>query len=384
MAEKNKQRTEAIENERVEKDRQLEITERERIVTLAQIDRDKIVETEQKNIQEVIRQRVELEKTVVAEKERIKDTEAFAAADREKQVAVTQAEKEAEEALVKDIKSAEAAKKAAALKAEEEKYKEVTAANAAKESSLLKAEEKLTLADAEEKSAEKYASAKKLEAGGVTAIEAAGGLAEAQVMNAKADATEKQGTAEANVMQMKYTAEAKGINEKAEAMKEFDGVGREHEEFKLRLNKDRDIELAQINVHKDIAEQQAEVLGEALKQANIDIVGGDGQFFDKIINSITNAKAVDRLTTHSDVLNDVKETFFNGDPEYFKDQFGKWIKQFGISSDDVRNLSISAVLAKMISKADGTHLKSTLERAMKLAEDTGLADQPAKLAVSKK
>ena len=38
VAEKNKQRTEAVEAERVEKDRALEATERERIVTLAQIE----------------------------------------------------------------------------------------------------------------------------------------------------------------------------------------------------------------------------------------------------------------------------------------------------------------------------------------------------------
>ena len=42
------------------------------------------------------------------------------------------------------------------------------------------------------------------------------------------------------------------ITEKAEAMKIFDGVGREHEEFKLNLNKDKEIELAQISVTKDI------------------------------------------------------------------------------------------------------------------------------------
>ena len=111
VAQKNKERTNAIETERLEKDRLLEATERERIVTLAQIEKEKTVETEKKNIQEVIRERVELEKTVVAEQEKIKDVEAFAAADREKKVVVTRAEMTAEEALVRDIKAAEAAKK---------------------------------------------------------------------------------------------------------------------------------------------------------------------------------------------------------------------------------------------------------------------------------
>jgi len=378
VAEKNKQRTEAVETERVEKDRLLEVTEKERIVTLAQIEKEKIVETEKKNIQDVIRQRVELEKTVVVEQERIKDTEAFAGADRAKRVAVTAAEQDAEERLVKDIKAAEAAKKAAELKADENKYKEVTAASAAKEASLMKAEEMLTLADADEKSAAKHAAAKKLEAEAITATQAAPGLAEANVIAAKADAIEKQGTAEANVLELKFTAEAKGINEKADAMKNFDGVGREHEEFKLRLNKDKEIELAEINIRKDVAAYQAEVLGKALQSARIDIVGGESQFFDKLVNSITTGKSADRMIENSKVLSDVKETFFNGNPEYFQAQFQKWIKQFGITSDDVRNLSIAGVLGKMITAAEGTEIKSSIERALKVAEDTGLADKSAK------
>ena len=404
VALKNKHRTDAIETERVEKDRMLEVTERERIVTLAQIEKEKVVETEQKNIQEVIRQRVELEKSVVAEKERIKDTEAFAGADREKKVVITKAEQEAEEALVKDIKAAEAAKKAAELKAEEDKYKEVVAAAADKEAALMKAEETLTLADAREKAAAKDATAAKLEAEGTTAKSAAHGLADATVISAKADAKEKDGTAEATVarlkyyeaeakgisdtgsaeaevMKLKYTSEANGITEKAEAMKIFDGVGREHEEFKLELNKEKEIELAAINVRKDIAAEQAQVLSEALKQANIDIVGGDGAFFDKIIHSITDGKAIDRTVYSSQALTDVKETFFNGDPEYFKTEFAKWVKQFGISSEDVRNLTIAGVLGKMIAKADGGEINDTLQKAMKVAEETGLADEPASLAL---
>ena len=182
-------------------------------------------------------------------------------------------------------------------------------------------------------------------------------------------------------MKLKYTSEANGITEKAEAMKIFDGVGREHEEFKLELNKEKEIELAAINVRKDIAAEQAQVLSEALKQANIDIVGGDGAFFDKIIHSITDGKAIDRTVYSSQALTDVKETFFNGDPEYFKTEFAKWVKQFGISSEDVRNLTIAGVLGKMIAKAEGGEINDTLQKAMKVAEETGLADEPASLAL---
>ena len=81
VAQKNKERTDAVENERIEKDRLLEVTDRERIVALAQIEKDKAIETEKKEIQDVIRERVVVQRAVVEEEERIKDTQEFAAAE---------------------------------------------------------------------------------------------------------------------------------------------------------------------------------------------------------------------------------------------------------------------------------------------------------------
>ena len=247
VATRNKERTDAIELERVERDRGLEATERERVVSIAQVDKEKAVEAEKKELQAVIRERVMVEKTVVTEEEKIKDTREFATAERHKSVQITKAEEEAEQALVKDIKAAEAAKKA------EEFY----------------AEQKLIDADANLKAAEKNAAAKKSLALASVKEHAVAGTAEAEVMEAKAVALEKEGTAEAKVLELKYHADADGIRDKAEAMKIFDAVGKEHEEFKLRLNKDLEIELAEINIRKEIAAEQAKIVAEALKAANI-------------------------------------------------------------------------------------------------------------------
>ena len=119
VAEKSKQRTDAVETERVEKERGLEATERERVVTLAQIDKEKAVEVEKKNIQDVIRERVMVERAVVEEEEKIKDTREFAGADRSKRVSVTGAEEVAQQELVKQVKAAEASKQAAEFEAEQ-------------------------------------------------------------------------------------------------------------------------------------------------------------------------------------------------------------------------------------------------------------------------
>lgn len=380
VAEKNKARTDAVETERVEKDRALEATERERVVTLAQIDKEKNVEVEKKNIQDVIRERVVVERAVVEEQEKIKDTEEFAAAERARQVAVTLAEKEAEEALVKEVKAAEAAKNAATFDAE----KIVVEAEAAREA------------------AEKETSAKKLLAEATAAEAAATGLGEARVMQAKAEAVEKQGvvdalvlqrkaeaealglkakaeaiekegTAEARVLELKFAADAQGISQKAEAMKLLDGVGREHEEFKLELEKSKEVEIAEIESRVNVAAEQARLVAEGLKSANIDIVGGENDFFEKIVRSISNGKAVDRMVGNSDVLTDVKTTFFNGSGANFEAKLKELVNRFNIDSEDVKNLSIAALLTRLIAKTEDGESKDELRGLLMLARQTGVA-----------
>ncbi len=352
VAQKNKERTEAVESERIEKDRLLEQTERERIVALAQIEKDKAIEAEKKEIQDVIRERVIVQRAVVEEEERIKDTQAFAAAERKKKVAVTAAEEAAEQTQITEVAAAEASMRAAAKLAEQQ----------------------LIEAEANRATAEKDTEAKKMLAEAKAAEEAAMGLAEAEVMRAKAEALEKQGETEAKVMQLKYAAEAQGIEEKANAMKILDGVGREHEEFKLRLEKDKDVELAAIRVNRDIAEFRAQTVAEALKSASIDIVGGESTFFDKIVGAVGNGKAVDRTVKGSTVLSDVKETFFNGNPDYFRSQLQEFIAQFGLESEDVKNLSVAALITRMMTQTDNPSIRRQLEGLLGNLQRAGLAN----------
>jgi hypothetical protein len=196
-------------------------------------------------------------------------------------------------------------------------------------------------------------------------------------MTAKADAEERQGTVEASVMQLKFSSEARGIEEKANAMKLFDGVGREHEEFKLQLNKDKDIEIAAIAAQREIAEAQARVVGEALKSARIDIVGGETAFFDKIVDSIKGGKAVDRFVHSSETLTDIKNTFFNGNPEYFRQKLEQLVGQFQLSADDIKDLSVAALIAKMLGMTDSEETRGELHRLLALVKNLGVADRQA-------
>ncbi len=387
VAEKNKLRTDAVETERVEKDRALEQTERERIVTLAQIEKEKVVEIEKKNIQDVIRERVSLEKGVVTEKENMKDIETLRTADREKQVMVTLAEAKAEEELIRTIKEAEANKEAMKQKAEEINIE----AQARKEASTKEADARKIIADAKAKE------------------EATMGLSEAQVMHAKADASERQGLvdaliiekkavaeakglvvnaeakrkdglAEADVIREKAKADAEGIEEKAEAMKKLDGVGKEHEEFKLKLDKELQVELAQINIQKDIAYAQADVLGKAFEKAHIDIVGGDNTFFDNVVNQISKGKGFEKMIDSSETLQDVKENLL--DTEHnggnVLDKVKSFLDRYDISTEDIKNLTITGALTQLLSETSKSSEKSMLNNLLDQVKNLGLGNQKVK------
>ncbi len=390
VAAKNKERTEAIESERVEKDRLLEVTERERIVTLAQIEKEKVLEVEKKNIQDVIKDRVMLEKGVVEEQENMKDIQAFKTADRDKQVKITIAEAAAQEELIKTIKAAEAQKEAAKQKAEELNIE----AQAQKEASEKEAEARKTIAEAKAKE------------------EATIGLSEAEVMHAKADANERQGLVEANIIEKKAKAEAAGIEAKAEAsrkegkaaaevikekaladaagieekaaaMKKLDGVGKEHEEFKLRLDKDLKVELAHINIQKEIADAQASVISDALKAAKIDIVGGETMFFDQIIGQITRGKGFDRLVQSSSNIKDLKDSILGSDDikGNLLTKVREFSEKYGISSEDIKNFTIAGLLMELKDRSNDRNEQTMIGNLFNLAKGLGLSDQ--KLATLK-
>ncbi|GAF04466.1 flotillin family protein [Saccharicrinis fermentans] len=396
VARKNKERTEAIENEAVLKDQQIEENERERVVSMARLEKEKALEAEQKKMQEVIRDRIEVQKSVVVEEEKIKDTQAQAEAERNKLVAIKEAEKEAETNLVTEIKSAEANRKAAEFRTEQRIMEAKAAQEAAdKEANATKilaeakaaeaaafgiSEAQVIEAKAQAKEKEGEAEAKIIQATSKAQAEAIQqkGMAEATVVEAKAAATEKEGMAVNRVNSEKFSVEAQGIEMKAAAMKKLDGVGKEHEEFKLKLGKEKEIQLAKIHIQKDIAEAQAKVISEALKAANIDIVGGETMFFNQIMGAISNGKSIDKVVDNSEVLKQIKDTFFSSeDGQSFKVNMRKFIDQFGISSDELKNLSLSNLLFKIGSMANDEGDKTSIFNLLDIAKNMGLSNKSA-------
>ncbi|MFE1577167.1 SPFH domain-containing protein [Streptomyces fradiae] len=334
VAQKNRERVIAIESERIEKDRLLEVIARDRETELTRISAEKELEAERRDIAEVIRERVAVDRTVAEQEESIKRLRAVEEAERERQALVIAAEAEAQEKLVKDIKAAEAAEQAAVHRAAEE----------------------LTLAEARHKAADLDARAKVRLAEGVQAEAAAEGLAAAQVREREADAIEKAGRAEAEGLRARALAEAEGIGEKlkseaagltekAAAMAALDEASRTHEEFRLRLEAEKDVRLAGLDVQRQVAEAQATVLATGLEHADINIVGGESVFLDRLVQSVSLGKSVDGFMDHSKTAQTLAGPWLNGDGSFTEDL----TRVLGsLSTADVQNLSVSALLAKVM------------------------------------
>ncbi|MEU6857700.1 SPFH domain-containing protein [Glycomyces sp. NPDC046736] len=382
VAEKNRERVIAVETERIEKDRILEVVGREREEELARIAANKELEAQKRDIADVIRERIAVEKTVAEQEEGIKRLRATEEAERERQKVIILAEAEAQENLVKDIKAAEAAEQAAKHLARQR----LTEAEAAQQAAELEARAKIRQAEGDQAVAAapglaevqvREAEADAIEKSGLAEAKAAEakGLAEAEAFSAigkaEATATAAKGTAEANALREKLVAESAGLTEKAAAMDALSEASRGHEEYRLRLEMEKDLRGAEIEARRSIAEQQAGVIAAGLSKADISLVGGDTQFFDRVVGAIGYGKAVDGFVSHSEVAQTVAASWGNGSTSFAEDLKGVLA---GIGTEDVKNLTVSAALVKLIQRdGDSGALSGLLDKAKEL----GVAEKPA-------
>ncbi|GGX14928.1 hypothetical protein GCM10010297_40450 [Streptomyces malachitofuscus] len=371
VAAKNRERVIAVESERIEKDRLLEVIARDRETELTRIAAEKEVEAEKREIAEVIRERVAVDRTVAEQEESIKKLRAVEEAERQRQAVIIAAEAEAQEKLVKDIKAAEAAEQAATHRAAEE----------------------LTLAEARLKTADLDAQAKLRLAEGIQAESAAEGLAVVQVRDKEADVIEKAGRAEAEATQArlraeaegarakaladaeaisgKLRAEAAGLTEKAAAMAALDEASRGHEEYRLRLEAEKDIRLAGLDVQRQVAEAQATVLATGLENADINIVGGESVFLDRLVSSIALGKGVDGFVQNSETAQALAGPWLDGSAS-FTDDLSRILGS--VSTGDVQNLTVSALLMRLMRQ--GGENTGRFKELIEKAGELGLSDTP--------
>jgi uncharacterized membrane protein YqiK len=428
IAEKNREREISIEIERNEKARATEAISRERAVELLRIEKEKALEIERKAIAEVVRERVSVEKGVAEEEERTKDIRVLADANRTKEARVIKAEGEAQEKVVKDVKTAQAGEEVAKFDAK----KLLIQAEAALESADKHAKAKIRaaegtqaeaaaagLAEARVKEADAAASEKtgmarirvqEAEAGAIEkrgmaenlvikerfAVDAAGeeqkGLAHARVLEAEAGALEKRGAAEASAKEKfgvaeataaerqgvavavgireKMLAEAVGPMEKAKAMNAMEGTPREHEEFRLNLEREKEVQLAGIAAQRVLAEHQAHVMAAALEHAKINIVGGDGAFFDRFVRAVGTGSVIDGAVDSSETLKKLLGEYLDGRKSLPAD-LKEVLTRPAVTADGVQKLTVSALLGDLMLSTDGA-VKRKIATLIEKAKELGL------------
>jgi len=386
VANKQRERVVVIETVEVKKAEDLKEIEREREVEILRIAKEKELERERKEIAEVIRGRVAVDKTVAEEEERIKELRIVSDAKRQHDVAVIQAEAVAQSALIEQTKRAEGEHEVAKVHAKNM----VLDAEAQMEAADKAARAKIRMAEGElaEKAASGLAEVRVKEAGAL-AIEKEGlamakvtrermlaeaegieqqGMAKAKVDDVNADVTEKLGRAQAVAMREKLSAEAAGLTEKAAAMRELDESSRRHEEFRIELDMQREIEVQRIKARTDIAHAQAEVLGQALADAKFQIVGGDGAFFDRFVSAISLGNAIDGFAEQSKLGSRLVGDYMDGSASMRQDLM-QVLSNPRLDLRDIKDLSGAALLGRLASLADGD-TKRRLEEVIEALPST--------------
>ena len=362
VAQQNRQRAVVIEVEKVTRAKDLEIVAREREVELQKIEKEKALEEQRKNIANVIRERVAVEKTVAQEEERIKEVREVSEAERVKQVILLQAQAEAEQELVRQVKQAEADEARSSTR----RWKSTPWRRPSWKRRRSRPRRRSVWPRASRPSAQRRAwpmrgcwkSPLRLRKGwlgsgagtcrttdrrsqgrrgarpgrrpgarGAGRCQEKDGLAEAKVLAeklgaqargeeqlgaAKAKATRTRAARKREVLLQRLNAEAEGLGKKFGALDALSDSARQHEEFRMQLEKSFEEAMAAIAANKDIAKDQAEVLATALGKANIEIVGGEGDFFNSFAKSLSVGKAIEGVVGKSPVVQDVLARLLNG------------------------------------------------------------------------
>ncbi|TBW55446.1 hypothetical protein EZI54_11505 [Marinobacter halodurans] len=320
MAVKARERAVQIEDVRIQQARELEDVNRERAVEIERIGMEKSLEEERKEIAVITSERIAVERGVAEEEENIKDV---------------RNRSEAERLKVQSVIAAEA-------DAEENKLKEVKAAEAAYERAKLEADEVVIRAQSDLDSAEKKAAADEKSARGRQALAAADGLAQAQVMEARATAQraeglaqaevktatakadeeagmaevrvldhrldteaqgeEKMGLAKAQAREAMARAEANGLVEKLKAYDNMSEDARHFEQFRMNLEVHEKETMANIEAQRIGMLENGKVMAAALKDAKFEMIGGDGDIFEKFAKGLGYGKTVQGVLDKSPAL----------------------------------------------------------------------------------
>ncbi|HEY1011995.1 MAG TPA: SPFH domain-containing protein [Herpetosiphonaceae bacterium] len=262
LAEQRKQQAIQLAEQEREREVQRNIVLKEQAVQVADQERKVALAQEQAKLEEAEKQRLAIAAEREAAEQGVFTVQERAAAEREAQIQIINAERDAKREMINRRNSVEIEAFRQIKNAEAE-------ADALNKKATAEATAAIKMAEARRTEAQAQADSEKLHADAVRATSAAQGLAEAEVIKAKAEAAQLEanalrarGLAEAESIKAKGLAEAEGQLAMAEALAANEGVAQRLELERIRLS-------AQI----EIGVAQAKAMGEAMAAMDFKLYG---------------------------------------------------------------------------------------------------------------
>jgi uncharacterized membrane protein YqiK len=356
----NRERVIKVESENIERDRLLALTGRETAVAEA----SKEKEERTRELADVARGRVEAELGVAEKEEAIKTVRVVEDAQRLATAEVKVAEGAAQASFVGTVKQAEALRQAASSEAERTTVLARANAEAAQQDALA-AQRRAEGAQAE--AAAGGLADVQVERERAAAIKALG-MADVEIKRADADAVREMGVAEGEATKARLTGEGVGLEAKAAGVGAMTSAGQEHEEFRLRLETDKEVALAGVNAKADVAKSAASALGLALSNADMKIVSDEG-IVERILSAAGHGQAIDSFIESGTGASKMLSPYLEGNANLVQDLANG---VGGIGAAGIRDLTV----AQFISRLGGSIGDSSLAESLLAAvQDAGVADR---------
>ena len=174
-----------------------------------------------------------------------------------------------------------------------------------------------------------------------------------------AEAIQLKGEAEAHAIRERGIAEAAGEEAKYKAMATIDDKTREHDQFKLNLEKDKSIELEGLKTQAETARENANVLSAALGNADMQIIG-DNAIFGQIRDAMVSGKSIDKRFDNSTVLNSLVGKYRDGEGDLPQD-LKELLQKSEMSTGDVGTLTLASLARQFLSTNEGQSFLNQLK-----------------------
>ncbi|MEM9035067.1 MAG: flotillin family protein [Actinomycetota bacterium] len=362
LADANRQRVIAVQTEEIERDRLLAVVGRDTAV--AEAGQEK--ELRSRELAEVARGRVEADLGVAQKEEEIATLRVVEDAQRHATAEVKSAEGTAEAAFIAKVKEADADKQAAGSEAERRTILARAEADAA--SQEMEASKRRAEGTQAESAADGLADVQ-VERERADAIRATG-LADVEVQRAQAEAVRELGVAEGDATQARLEGEGEGLKAKSEGVGAMTAAGQDHEEFRLRLDVEREIDLAAIEARADVAKSAASALGESLSNADMQIVSDEG-IVERILSAAGHGQALDGFVDNGATGKRLLAPYLEGNGNIVSD-VSEGLG--GVGAAGVRDLTIADLVTRLSANlgSSGGELATRLRQAV---TDGGLGDR---------